>query len=236
MSCARNWRVAPRGKLLTRRVSIGDGAHRKKSHADGSSLFQWLSTAVRRSNFNPPNAAAREKKHGNDELVVARETGPRKGRAPQQIRLRTFVTISSGLRARGNVKRQGQRSTFRGTDAKQNCRAIGAGQESRPRRRSASGSCRNNSAGRAPRKVRPREAGVCKARLAVSGVSAAAQSSKPGSMSPLHAAPLTHRREGARKIVMALHDFANQRDKQAARRSYRRPARPLAVGVALINE
>ena len=65
---------------------------------------------------------------------------------------------------------------------------------------------------------------------------AAAQSSKPGSMSSLHAAPLPHRREGARKIVMTLCDFANQRDEQAARRSYRRPARPLAVGVALIDE
>ena len=61
MSCARNWRVAPRGKLLTRRVSIGDGAHRKKSHADGSSLFQGMSSGVRRSHFDPPNAAGRKR-------------------------------------------------------------------------------------------------------------------------------------------------------------------------------
>ncbi len=55
-------------------------------------------------------------------------------------------------------------------------------------------------------------------------------------MSSLHAALLAQRRKGARKIVMTMCDFANQRDKQAARRSYWRPARPLAVGVALINE
>ena len=35
---------------------------------------------------------------------------------------------------------------------------------------------------------------------------------------------------------MALFDFADQRDEQAARRSYRRAARALAVGVALIDE
>ena len=74
MSCARNWRVAPRGKLLTRRVSIGDGAHRKKSHADGSSLFQGMSSVVGRSRFDPPNAAGTEKNHGNDRLVAARAT------------------------------------------------------------------------------------------------------------------------------------------------------------------
>ena len=36
--------------------------------------------------------------------------------------------------------------------------------------------------------------------------------------------------------MMILSDFADQRNEQAARRSYRRAARPLAVGVALINE
>ena len=174
MSCARNWRVAPRGKLLTRRVSIGDGAHRKKSHADGSSLFQRMSSVVRRSHFDPPNAAGRIEKRGKNRLVVTRDTTSRKGRAPQRIRLGTFVTISSGLRARGNVKRQGLRSSFRGTDAKQNCRAIGADARfTAPvvaRLRPRGETCR----GRAPRKLRPRAAGVCRARRHVSGAVAAA--------------------------------------------------------------
>ena len=72
----------------------------------------------------------------------SRETGPRKGRVPQRIHLEAFVTISTGVSARGNVKRQGQRFGFRGADAKQNCRAIGAGPRSRPGRRSASTACR----------------------------------------------------------------------------------------------
>ena len=76
--------------MLTRRVSIGDGAHRKKSHADGSSLFQRMSSVVRRSHFNPPNAAGRNEKRGKNRLVVTRDTTSRKGRAPQRIRLRNF--------------------------------------------------------------------------------------------------------------------------------------------------
>jgi hypothetical protein len=55
-------------------------------------------------------------------------------------------------------------------------------------------------------------------------------------MSSLHAAPLAHRREHTRKIVMTLFDFADQRDEQAARRSYRRAARALTVSVTLIDE
>ncbi len=142
--------------MLTRRVSIAAGAHRKKSHADESSLFQWLSTAVRRSNFNPPNAAGRKRTHGKCELVVTRETGPREAKAPQRIRLEAFVTISTGVCARGNVKRQRQRFGFRGAGAKQNCRAIGAGP-----RITASSSISfvlvsKHVGGRAPRKIQPR--------------------------------------------------------------------------------
>ena len=157
--------------MLTRRVSIGDGAHRKKSHADGSSLFQRMSSAVRRSHFDPPNAAGRNEKHGKNRLVVTRDTTPRKGRAPQRIRLGTFVTISSGFRARGNVKRQGRRSAFRGADAKQNCRAIGAGPRITASSSIGFGLVSKHVAGRAPRKIQPRGAGVCKARRRVSGVS-----------------------------------------------------------------
>jgi hypothetical protein len=52
--------------LLTRRVSIGDGAHRKKSHADGTSVFQGMSSAVERSHSNPPNAAGRNEERGKN--------------------------------------------------------------------------------------------------------------------------------------------------------------------------
>jgi len=155
---------------LTRRVSIVAGAHRKKSHADGSSLFQWLSTAVRRSNFNPPNAAGRNEEHGKNRLVVTRDITPRKGRAPQRIRLRTFVTISSGVPARGNVNWQGQRFGFRGADAKQNCRAIGAGPRSRRGRRSASTSCRNVWRDGLHGKTCPAWPRLCKTRWRVSRV------------------------------------------------------------------
>jgi len=139
-----------------------------------------------------------------------------KGRAPQRIRLRTFVTISSGFCARGNLKRQGQRSTFRGADAKQNYRAIGAGPSNTASSSIGFGLVSKYAVGRAPRKIQPRGPSVCKARRRVSGAVTATQSSKPGSMSSLHATPLSHRRERTRKIVMARGDFANQRDEQAA--------------------
>ena len=198
--------------MSTRRVSIGDGANRKKSHADGSSPFQRMSSVVGRSHFDPPNAAGGNEEHGKNRLVVTRNIRPCKGRAPQRIRLGTFVTISTGVRTRGNVKRQGRRSTFRGTDAKRNCRAIGVG----PRITASSpigfGLVSKHAGWRPPRKIHPRGPSVCKARRRVSGAVAATQSSEPGSMSSLHAAHSTHRRERASQIVVALRDFPGQRD------------------------
>jgi len=200
--------------LSTRRVSIGDGAHRKKSHADGSSLFQRMSSAVGRSHFDPPNAAGGNEEHGKNRLVVTRNIRPCKGRVPQRIRLGTFVTISTGVRTRGNVKRQGRRSTFRGADAKRNCRAICRGPRITALSSIGFGLVSNPRPGWAPRKIRPREAGVRKPRRGgvFQASVAAAQSSKPDSMSSRHAVPLAHRRKGARKIVMTLFDFADQRD------------------------
>ena len=204
--------MAPRGKLLTRRVSIGDGAHRKKSHADGSSLFQGMSSVVGRSRFDPPNAAGGNEEHGKNRLVVTRNIRPCKGSAPQRIRLGTFVTISTGVRTRGNVKRQGRRPAFRGADAKRNCRATGAGPRITASSSIGFGLVSKHAEWRPPRKIHPRGPSVCKARRRVSGAVAATQSSKPGSMSSLHAAPMPHRREGTRKIVMTQFDFADQRD------------------------
>jgi len=71
-------------------------------------------SSVKRSHFDPPNAAGRIEKRGKKRLLVTRDNTSRKGRAPQRIRLRTFVTISSGVRARGNVTRQRRRSAFCG--------------------------------------------------------------------------------------------------------------------------
>ena len=100
----------------------------------------------------------------------------------------------------------------RRADVKKNCRAIGVGAKFTARLSPGFGVMSKHVTGRAPRKARPLGPGVCRARRRVSGAVAAAQSSKPGSMSSLHAASLAHRREGARKIVMTLCDFANQRD------------------------
>jgi len=157
--------------LLTRRVSIGDGAHRKKSHADGSSPFQRMSSAVGRSHFDPPNAAGGNKEHGKNRLVVTRNIRPCKGRAPQRIRLGTFVTISTGVCMRGNVKRQGRRSIFRGADAKRNCRAIGVGPRITASSSIGFGLVSKHAGWRPPRKIHPRGLSVCKARRRVSGVS-----------------------------------------------------------------
>jgi len=53
-----------------------------------------MSSAVRRSHFDPPNAAGAEKKHGKNHLVVMRDITTRKGRAPQ----RTTCELSSRSR------------------------------------------------------------------------------------------------------------------------------------------
>jgi hypothetical protein len=198
---------------LTRRVSIGDGAHRKKSHADGSSLFQWLTTAGRRSNFIPPNAARRAKTHNKGGVVVTRETGPRKGRSPHGIRLRILVAISYGLRARGNVKLQGQRFGFRGAGAQQNCRAIGVGPNFTARSSIGFDVVSKYVAGRAPRKnLRRVPAPVQNEVAALGRRSPPLNLSKTGSMAPLDAALLAHRRKRASQIVVALRDLAGQGD------------------------
>jgi hypothetical protein len=129
-----------------------------------------MSSVVGRSHFDPPSADGRNEKRGENRLVVTRDTAPRKGRAAQRIRLGSFVTISSGVCARGNVKRQGLRSTFRGADAKQNCRAIGGDPRITASSSIGFGLVSKQVAGRAPRKIQPREAGVRKARQRVSGV------------------------------------------------------------------
>ena len=149
---------------------------------------------------------------------------PHKGRAPQRIRLGTFVTISTGVCARGNVKWQGRRSAFRGADAKQNCRAIGVGPSITAWSSIGFGLVSKNVAGWAPRKIQPRAAAPVQNEVAGLGRQfAAAQPSKPGSMSPLHAALLAHRREGARKIVDGPARF---------RGSTRRISRPAIVSAS----
>ena len=198
--------------MLTRRVSIGDGAHRKKSHADGSSLFQWLSTAVRRSNFNPPNAAGRKEKHGKNELVVTRETSlARAGRRNQsawnfrhdldwRLRARKCETAGPaiwfpGRRRETELPRDRRRSKFTAWSS------IGFDVVSK------------NVAGRAPWKNLRRVAAPVQNELAgLARRSPPLNLSKTGSMAPLDAALLAHRRKRASQIVVALRDFAGHRD------------------------
>lgn len=104
------------------------------------------------------------------ELVVARETGPHEGRAPQRIRLEAFVAISSGVCARRNVKRQGQRFGFRGDDAKQNCRSIGVGPRFTAWSSIGFGVASKYLAGRAPWKNCAAWSRLCKTRWRVSRV------------------------------------------------------------------
>ena len=162
--------MAPRGKLLTRRVSIGDGAHRKKSHADGSSLFQRMSLVVGRSHFDPPNAAGGNEEHGKNRLVILRDTTPREGRAPQ----RTAAELSS--RSRLAFAREemcnGMSGDFPSGAPRRNRTAarLAGVKESPRRRRSASGSRRNIWRGDLLAKFGRAQTAVRKARRRISGV------------------------------------------------------------------
>ncbi len=146
-------------------------------------------------------------------LVVTRETLPHEGRAPRRIRLETFVTISTGVCARGNVKWQGRRSGFRGAGAKQNCRAIGVGPNFTARSSIGFDDVSKNVTGWPPWKNQRRAAAPVQNEVAgLARRSPPLNLSNTDSMAPLDAALLAHRRERASQIVLALRDFAGQRD------------------------
>ena len=111
------------------------------------------------------------------------------------------------------MKRQGRRSGFRGAGAKQNCRAIGVGPNFTARLSIGFDDVSKNVAGRAPWK-NLRRVGA-RGQNGVAGFarrSPPLKLSKTGSMAPLDAALLAHRRKRASQIVVALRDFAGQRD------------------------
>jgi len=70
------------------------GARRKKSHADGSSLFQWLEHRCWTKQFQSAPAAGK-KTGGNSELIVTRETGPHKSE-PRGTKIDTESLARSG--------------------------------------------------------------------------------------------------------------------------------------------
>ena len=194
-----------------------------------------MSSAVGRSHFDPPNAAGGNEKHGKNRSSSRATSRPRKGRAPQRIRLGTFVMISSGFRTRGNVKRQRQRSTFRAPTRNRTAARLARVQNhgvvvDRLRARV------ETSGGRAPRKIQLRGAGVYKARWRISGVGRRRPIFETRPMSSLHAAPLIHRHEGPRKIMMACSISRINETNNPPGDRIGVPPGSLAVRVALINE
>ncbi len=111
------------------------------------------------------------------------------------------------------MKWQGQRFGYRGADAQQNCRAIGVGPNFTARSSIGFDVVSKYVAGPAPWKNLGRVAAPAQNEVAgLARRSPPLNLSKTGSMAPLDAALLAHRRERASQIVVPLRDFAGQRD------------------------
>ena len=136
LAFARNWRVAPRGKLPPRRVSIVPGARRKKSHADGSLLFQWLEHGCWTKQFQsaPPPGTRRKAKASWSSRAKPGRT--RAGRAAKNAT--ESLARSRPVFACKKLRNGKAHDLVSGRQPEKNGGAIGAGPGSRAGRRSGS--------------------------------------------------------------------------------------------------